>query len=145
MLDCLPLARTWIQRGEAEKWLKSLREWNDQGKTRCPVFQGASDSRGRCTEYPDRMSVCRLFGFAAVRDREGKTQVAVCSVMKRSPDLIERAQRHSKAAPLFVAFTLKLEAIDPTLGTVPMPAPQAMLRALEFAWTEALYQSPTST
>ncbi len=142
VLDCLPLALSWIEKGEAEEKLKMLHAFEVSESSGCPLYKSVSPGKGSCTEYQNRMSICRLFGFAAVRDRAGKPSMAACRVMKKDPDMAERLATHTDIAPLFTAYSLKLISIDPSLGTLPLPSLEAMKRALTLAWTEALYRTP---
>jgi Fe-S-cluster containining protein len=49
-------------------------------KPPCP-FHESGRSGGHCGVYHARPLICRLFGFASVRDREGRPSYALCRLM----------------------------------------------------------------
>jgi uncharacterized protein len=46
----------------------------------CPLYE-AGRKGGGCGAYPARPLICRLFGFASVRDREGAESYSLCRAM----------------------------------------------------------------
>ena len=57
--------------------------WDDGGAPEAPPcpFHEPERPGGHCGVYPGRPLVCRLFGFAAVRDREGRPSYSLCRLM----------------------------------------------------------------
>jgi len=50
----------------------------------CPFYDAVRPG-GHCTVYPARPLICRLFGFSALRDREGRESFALCKRMPSRP------------------------------------------------------------
>jgi uncharacterized protein len=118
VLDVLPLAIALFQQGKAEEILGQLETDSPQ---RCIFYQpDALDSqKGRCGIYPWRPSLCRLFGYATVRDKQGQPQLAACAEHKatRSPTLTQIQQQLAQglSAPSFVEFAMRMETIAPSV------------------------------
>jgi Fe-S-cluster containining protein len=131
VLECLPLAFTLFRTCQAELLLKRLERQGDERQ--CILFRPdlADSGQWGCTRYRDRALVCRLFGFAGNRDRNGKPQLAMCRVMKNgrdtfSPDLGDR----SAPMVLFSDAGLRITALHPPLGTRRLPINSAIMEAL---------------
>lgn len=106
----MPLARALVRRGDGEAWLERLEAALDApGPQLCAFYQPdpTNSDRGRCAVYEHRPSVCRLFGYAAVRDKAGRPDLSVCRVMREaSPDSMAAAAnavRDGEAAAPIVA------------------------------------------
>jgi len=84
--DVLPVEAAyladWLIRVRPELSAKAV-EWSGSGgraSPPCPLFEPAREG-GHCGVYPARPLICRLFGFAAVRDREGREAYSLCRKM----------------------------------------------------------------
>jgi len=84
--DVLPIeARCladWLIR-ERPDLAERAHSWAEGGAPReppCPFHESAREG-GHCGVYPARPLICRLFGFASVRDREGRPSYALCRLM----------------------------------------------------------------
>ncbi|TKB26896.1 hypothetical protein FCL47_06855 [Desulfopila sp. IMCC35006] len=133
VLECIPLAFELFRTLQAEFILKRL-EKNGHDK-RCILYRPDMTDAGfwGCTQYKYRAVVCRLFGFAGNRDRQGIARLAMCRVMKEKNSAgsreIELADPHAPL-PLFVDSGLRITALHPGLGTVRMPINMALRDAL---------------
>jgi Fe-S-cluster containining protein len=81
-LEMLPLALHLFDQGKAEQTLTQLEELTEpQG---CFFYQKLSfdGKQGQCSVYQQRPSICRLFGASGYRDKQGKTSLSVCKVIK---------------------------------------------------------------
>lgn len=96
----------------------------------------SDSSLGRCGHYAYRPSVCRLFGFAAVRDKNKRPQLAACQRHKKlQPEIVAAAQEEiDKGAevPMFSDFGMQLSALTTSDALMQMlPINQALARAIE--------------
>jgi hypothetical protein len=90
---------------------------------------------GSCSKYDYRGLICRLFSFAATRDKNGNPQLAACRFIKQQePEQYQLALEHivnGKNVPFFSDYYRKLMQIDFRLGQEYLPINQAIRRALE--------------
>ncbi len=133
VLECIPLAFELFRTLRAEFILKRL-EKNGNDK-RCILYRPDMTDAGLwgCTEYKYRAVVCRLFGFAGNRDRQGIARLAMCRVMKEKTSAgsheIELADPGAPL-PLFVDSGMRITTLHPGLGTMRMPINMALRDAL---------------
>ncbi|HTJ46857.1 MAG TPA: YkgJ family cysteine cluster protein [Kofleriaceae bacterium] len=98
---------------------------------------------GGCTEYELRPILCRLFGFGAVRDKQGAAALAACRVHKQvTPELAARAidfVANGGAVPMIADWQATADAAiadrDPQL----LPINVALAEALERSLLRAQY------
>jgi len=133
VLECIPLAFELFRSCQAELILKRLEK---NGDDRCCILYRPDFSAAGlwgCTQYRHRSVVCRLFGFAGNRDREGSPRLAMCRVMKEkgggAAEQIKLDDPNSPM-PLFVDAGLRITALHPGLGTTRMPINTALQEAL---------------
>jgi Fe-S-cluster containining protein len=152
--DMAPIARAVIEggapeRGERAGSMPAGREAAEAlharataaGPGPCVLFAPAQ-LPGGCTVYAMRPVICRLFAFAAVRDKRGALELAVCREHTAAdPTAPARARAYldgGGAAPVFA--DLQLEAHDPDDGPAElMPINDALATALERALLRARY------
>ena len=104
---------------------------------------------GGCTEYELRPTLCRLFGFGAVRDKHGEAALAACRVHKQeTPEVAARAIAFVASGgdvPIFAEWQAAADAEsddgDPTL----MPINEALAIALERALLRDSYEKAATT
>lgn len=123
------IARSLVQAGRGEAALTQARE-----QTIC-IFYQAGRLPGGCTIYAQRPLLCRLFGYAAVRDKHGALELAVCHVHKEVQSAeAERARAwiaDGNPVAVFADLQAPMDALDPTYATERMPINEALARALE--------------
>lgn len=80
--ECVPLAEAVVSRGDGPAVMERLRSAAQE----CVFYEAdpAGGGRGRCSEYAVRPAICRLFGFAAVRRKDGSAELSACRVMRVS-------------------------------------------------------------
>lgn len=133
VLECIPLAFELFRSFQAELILKRL--LRNEHNRQCVLYRADYTASGKwgCTQYQHRAVVCRLFGFAGNRDREGLPQLAMCRIMKEEAQTCGSAipvdDLHSPM-PLFVDAGLRITTLHPGLGTVRMPINKALREAL---------------
>lgn len=94
------------------------------------------NGQGRCGVYLWRPLLCRLFGFAAQKDKYGQPQLVTCSTMKslcsyEYEQALENMHQGKLAAPLMQDYAMRLFNIDPHWGKEQLPINQAIKIALE--------------
>jgi Fe-S-cluster containining protein len=137
--DMAPIARAAIAAGEAEALYERAKA---TGAGPCVLF-APGQLPGGCTVYAIRPVICRLFAFAAVRDKHGALEVAVCREHTAAdPAAPGRARAYlaaGGAAPVFA--DLQLEAHDPDDGPAELiPINEALVAALERELLRARYR-----
>ncbi len=128
--DAAPLARAAIESGEAEALLERARA---TGPGPCVLF-APGRLPGGCTVYAIRPVICRLFAFAAVRDKHGALELAICREHKAAdPAAPARVAAYLAAGGEAPSFTdVQQDAHDPDDGPAElMPINLALARALE--------------
>jgi Fe-S-cluster containining protein len=134
VVELEPLAQALVARGQAEAALDRAAA---AGPGPCVFYASHGPGQGRCTVYALRPMICRLFGFAAVRDKQGRPELAGCRAHKA---LQPEAMAHARALvaggePVPMMTDWQQQALE--LGTSAtgalMPINQAIEQALERA------------
>ncbi|NJL36662.1 MAG: YkgJ family cysteine cluster protein [Leptolyngbyaceae cyanobacterium SM1_4_3] len=135
LLEMVPLAVELFRQGEAVKWLESADESNETNACLFYEPDPRTPGNGRCQVYPWRPSICRLFGYATVSDRDGQPRFAAC--MRHKADIpevvvtIQEAIAQGLPAPSF-ATSQQIAHLAPQLGAERMPINQALSAALRW-------------
>lgn len=146
VLEMLPAAHRILRSGEVLGWLARLAAAPEPGPCMLYAPLPAPETAGHCTFYSLRPALCRLFGFAAVRDRTGAKALSVCRRIKQEdPRGAVAAAALAAEAPCFTHYSSLIYALDPALGTRLMPINAALRHAIEliglrqsFAYAETL-------
>ncbi len=131
-LEFLPLALHLFDMGKAMDFLLELKE---NKSSTCHVFRPyVTNFGGLCSQYPYRGLICRLFGFTARRDKEGKPELVTCKLIKTHQEneynqAIENI-KNGKKIPIMSDFYSRLTSIDPSLSQF-YPINQAMEKSVE--------------
>ena len=87
--------------------------------------------------------ICRLFGFSAVKDKNGKHVLAVCHTIKeKSPNMAVKASEYAKKGgkiPVLEEFYSQLSDIDFTLANEYFPINEAIKQALIIVQNHVYY------
>ena len=131
-LEFLPLALKLYDDGKAESFLEELQ--NNTSST-CHVFRPyVTNFGGLCNEYLYRGLICRLFGFTARRDKEGKPEIVTCKLIKTHQEKEYQQAidniKNGKRIPIMSEFYTRLSSIDPSLAQF-YPINKAMEVAVE--------------
>ena len=120
------------------KALEMLEQLKNSTSTRCHLYAPlslADSASGSCGDYNFRGLICRLFGYAANRDKYGKLKLITCKVIKESqPDAYNNtlAQiENGTQVPVFSDYYQTLFQIDHRLGYKLVPINKALKMALE--------------
>jgi hypothetical protein len=134
-LEFFPWAHHLFVNDVAEQTLVDL-----QNKTShlCHIFQPLAlldKTKGRCSDYPYRGLICRLFGYGAANDAFGKLRLITCKIIKenQADDYAKtvRAINAGQYVPIFSDYYMQLSQIDFALGRTMLPINEALKRALE--------------
>lgn len=106
-------------------------------KALCPRFESHGNGRGRCLSYEHRPTVCRLFGFAGIRNKHGLVQLTQCRVQKQ----LGQHPNPNATPPLFETAARCLTGIHAGYGTERLPIYEALRQALEKVALAAAYSS----
>lgn len=137
--DVAPIARAAIASGEAEALLERAAAI---GPGPCALF-APGQLPGGCTVYAIRPVICRLFAFAAVRDKRGQPELAICREHSAAqPGVRARVEAYLAAGGEVAYFAdLQLAAHDPDDGDAELvPINVALARALERELLRARYR-----
>jgi Fe-S-cluster containining protein len=146
ILEMMPIANEILCRDEADVWLQRLTPQMDAGKCRLYISAPEQADSGHCSFYRWRPSLCRLFGFSAVRTRSGAKALSVCKhISENDPLGAAAAAVLADQAPAFIYYSAQVYRIHPVLGNALMPINTALRHAIEriglqhsFAYGETL-------
>ncbi len=120
VLSVLPAARWALTMGMEEHIERAASEQPDGP---CLFFD--LHGRGHCAVYPLRPLICRLFGFAAVRDKYGLPTYRPCRRM-------EGSSAWASTPPIYADLAQRLEQRYPPLGSQHLPINQAVFQAAQW-------------
>lgn len=134
-LEFIPWAFHLFLNGKAEETLLVL---NDSSTNTCHIYRPLAlleEFNGSCSNYRYRGLICRLFGFAANRDKYGELRLATCKIIKEGQtenyNLAQKAISNGKPVPIFTDYYMQLTQIDYHLASIILPINQALKMAIE--------------
>ena len=134
VIEMIPSAFHLLRTNQAELLSKRLEKQDESNQ--CILFRPdlSQPDSGGCSLYPYRPLVCRLFGFAGNRDRQGQVKLARCRYMPPATKATGSDCGGETMAggdiPIFQAYGIAVTAIHPNLGTRRMPINDALSQAL---------------
>ncbi|MFZ5753186.1 MAG: YkgJ family cysteine cluster protein [Bacillota bacterium] len=135
VLEMLPLSIHIWQSGQEEYWLQKLSETRPEDPCVLYIPNPSIKSEGGCSKYTWRPLLCRLFGFSAVTDKQGKPVVALCKKVKQlNPDLEAKIQcliDGGLKVPINSHFAERVSFLNPFFGQTLYPINEAFRLALE--------------
>jgi Fe-S-cluster containining protein len=136
-----PLARALVEEGRAEA---ALEQATARGQGTCIFYASHGGGQGRCTVYGLRPMICRLFGFAAIRNKHAQPELAGCKVHKAAqPEAMARAHELvSGGFPVALMSAWQQQAAE--LGTSATGALVPINQAIQEALERALYAASLS-
>jgi Fe-S-cluster containining protein len=142
VIELEPLAQELVARGQAEAALERAAA---AGPGPCVFYDARGPGQGRCSVYPWRPVVCRLFGFAAVRDKQGQPELAGCKVHKAvQPEVVEQARAlvaGGQPVPMMAGWQQQVIEHGTSAAGALVPLNQAIRQALERALLAAALAS----
>ena len=134
-LEFLPWALYLFLNSKAEEMLVEL---NNKSNSNCHLYRPISileRNNGSCSNYRYRGLICRLFGYAASRDKYGKLRLATCKIIKEEQQQnfkdTEEAISKGLYVPIFSDYYMQLSQIDNRLATALLPINEALKIAIE--------------
>lgn len=134
-LEFIPWALHLFLNGQAEEVLLEL---NNSTISTCNIYRPSAlieEFNGSCSSYRYRGLICRLFGYAASRDKYGKLRLATCKIIKddqlENYNNTEEAISNGLYVPIFTDYYMQLAQIDYKLATTMLPINKALKMALE--------------
>lgn len=134
-LEFLPWALHLFLNGKAEE---TLLELNNSSISTCHIYRPLAlleEYNGSCSNYKYRGLICRLFGYAASRDKYGELRLATCKIIKEGQlenfNNTEEAISKGLYAPIFTDYYMQLAQIDYRMGVTLLPINQALKMAIE--------------
>ena len=138
ILECLPLAYEIFHRGREDVISLSIEKNLGEDNYRCVLYLPDSENPGfgRCSWYPFRPLICRLFGYAVRKNKYGKLELSTCRVMEDHPSenhgpILSDDLEHLKP-PVYQSSFLRIACLDPATGFHLLPVNQALKEALEY-------------
>ena len=135
VLELLPAAQELFSRGEAQAWLERMASIREN--ERCVFYDPDAliPGNGCCQLYILRPSVCRLFGFAVKKKKDGNPELITCRRQKEQRLVLVKAAQEAisrgMSVPSFDYFFLQIATLQHSLGTQRLPINQALQFALE--------------
>ncbi|MBA4745835.1 MAG: YkgJ family cysteine cluster protein [Muricauda sp.] len=133
-LEFLPWAFHLFLSGKAEDALTSINKYPIMS---CFILTPVSIiGKGHCGSYRHRGLICRLFGYAANRDKYGNLRLATCKTIKEEQTdnylvVSEAILKETMHIPVFTDYYMQLSQIDFQLGSKTIPINKALKMALE--------------
>ena len=135
-LEFLPWAFHLFLNGKAEETLKELA--GSITAKNCFLYRSLSAleyHKGSCSNYRYRGLICRLFGYAANKDKFGKLRLTTCKIIKeeQQENFIKAEEAINKAinVPVFTDYYMQLAQIDFRMGRTLLPINEALKIAIE--------------
>lgn len=134
VVEMMPLALELWQRGEAVTWIERSLAVAERGS--CVFYQADPfvPGNGRCSVYWLRPTICRLFAFATVKNKQGQSVLAACVKHQEIiPETVQNAKAaiaHGLTAPNFSQVSIHVAMLDPSANQQ-LPINQALKLALE--------------
>ena len=132
-LEFLPWAFHLFLNGEAET---TLSKFEEDDSSICFIYKPFSIiDHGRCGNYKYRGLICRLFGYAANRDKYGELRLSTCQIINEGQSehykTTAEAIRKGLFVPVFTDYYMQLNQIDFRLGNIMLPVNKALKMAIE--------------
>ncbi len=116
------------------------------GQAHCHLFtpKPLSLDRGACGQYVHRGLICRLFGYSAMKDKDGLRKYVTCKTIKESQaekvEAVQNELNNGYEIPMMSDYYFQIRSIDPDLGTVRYPINLAMRKAIEYVLAYYAYR-----
>lgn len=134
-LEFLPWALYLFLNGKAEEMLAEL---NDKTNSNCHIYRPLTvldRNNGSCSNYRYRGLICRLFGYAASRDKYGELRLATCKIIKEEQlqNYMDTQDAIGKGlyVPVFTDYYMQLAQIDYSMASCILPINEALKMAVE--------------
>jgi len=134
-LEFLPWAFHLFLNGKADSVLIQLKE---KPGSICHIYRPLSlsdNNKGSCGNYRYRGLICRLFGYAGNRDKNGQLRLSTCKIIKegqvKSCENTVEEINNGLYVPVITDYYMNLSQVDFRLGNIMLPINQALKMAIE--------------
>jgi Fe-S-cluster containining protein len=140
VVEVIPLCWQILLSREEEKYLSAIAEMEELGSQRCVIHDPAPsrEAGGYCSLYEFRPLVCRLFGFAARRDKKGGLEFVACKWLKNAtPEAVKRAHfglGSGLPVPVYQDAFMRVASVNPAMGFRRLPINRAIKEALGYLY-----------
>jgi len=140
VVEVIPLCWQILMNRAEEKYLSAIAEMEEHGTERCVIYDRAliPEQPGCCTLYDYRPLVCRLFGFAARRDKKGGLEFVACRWLNdATPEAVKRAQIGIASGLVIAVYQdafMRVASVNPALGFRRLPINRAIKEALGYLY-----------
>jgi len=135
IFEMLPLSLHFWEEGRAPEILEKLEGIHPEAPCILLNPNPPGEPSGGCSYYRFRPLICRLFGFSATLDKNGRPFIALCAPLKELhsgiAERVDQKIREDLPFPLMLDFSRKVAMIHPHLGQEKYPVNIALLEALE--------------
>ncbi len=143
ILEMIPAALALIEEGQGSFFRDRAQEAGEAG--RCVFYSPINEATfsGTCGRYTFRPLVCRLFGFGAIKNKQGKLEISYSIVMKKTLatvlDSTDKKLTEGMMAPLYSDYGTRLRGIDSPWTQDSYPLNLALQKALEWVFLRQRY------
>ena len=129
--EMLPIAHTLLIQGESSLHLEQIESLPSGSRCTFYVEEGIPPFAGHCAQYALRPMICRMFGFAAARNKMGDPRLSTCKLIKQAdPRTVAYAEGMQSRAPCFSDLSARLYGLDPSFHSRLLPINEALKRAI---------------
>lgn len=138
--EMLPMAYKLYQEEEWQQWMEKLQVSVALGESPCLMYQAHPHHphQGKCTQYQVRPTLCRIFGYMAVQDKQQRKKLSVCKYIKEDrqdfiswQEQVEADPQFMAAAPLLTHWVNQVQSLHGNAADHQrMPINRALLLAL---------------
>lgn len=131
-LEMLPMALDLFDRGLAESTLTAI---NEAPSLQCLQYKKTNfdGTKGFCTQYQTRPTLCRIFGVAARLNKARERELSICKVLKSEHAALtsKLGPAERSRAPLMGQWKGEVSSLDSSLQKNDMPINEALRISLE--------------
>ena len=148
VLEVLPLAIESFSAQQEDLLYAKIEEQERKGDRVCILYQPdlRTPGNGRCAYYESRPLLCRLFGFAARKSKEGNLELCTCKRLRAAfPEALQKEGDKvlSKfSLPVSQEISMRIAVLNPGMGFRRLPLNLAIRSAIEKVFWERESQDP---
>lgn len=135
VIEMYPIAEHLLQASRAEEYFDKAKQKDFKGP--CVFYRPDPlvPDKGRCSIYPFRPTICRLYGFSALLDKRGAKQLYTCPVIKlKDAAKVKETQKRINMGlliPVMKEISAQVYQVDPHKGDKYHPINKALKLAIE--------------
>jgi len=149
--EMLPMAAALHEQGRSSAFHQYLAQSCVDGDPICVVLhrKTPTGAQGSCSQYAERPGICRLFGFAGQRDKQGQARLSPCAQLKthegeRIKQIQQDAQEGRLSIPLFYTLPARVALAADSESEPLLPINEALRQAIERVELDAAYHGSGS-